>query len=149
MKPSPQNLPLFDAPNVPNSVHEYEQKLKREAHGIRELPTTLPPKIEELRQIRDETAANNEEANSTNETLRENVRKILARWHGSKDKKPHWWSVQALRKELTYGTETSISSACRDLRKPKNGGHTVLPRRLPKSVTEYLLLPDGMKEGDL
>jgi DNA integrity scanning protein DisA with diadenylate cyclase activity len=50
--------------------------------------------------------------------------------------------VQVLA-ECANGTETSVSSAIRDLRKKRCGAHIVIRRRGKCGLSEYCLLPGG------
>jgi hypothetical protein len=68
-------------------------------------------------------------AGEYNKTLMGRVKHVLSTEGG-------WWSVQRLA-PVVHGTETATSSACRDLRKKKNGAHIIERRRIEKQVSEY------------
>ncbi len=104
------------------------------------------PSKEELRQIERATMGNDPHYNGPyNQNLRWRVLARLSAWHresGTHANFVQWWTVQALA-ELANGTETSVSSAIRDLRKKRCGSHTVIRRRGKGGLSEYSLLPGG------
>lgn len=70
------------------------------------------------------------------ELARRNVDRALAALFNGE-----WWSVQRLAVTIE-ATETSASSALRDLRKLKYGGWNVVRRRLENGLSEYRLFPN-------
>ena len=52
------------------------------------------------------------------------------------------WRTYAQIREVCGGTENSVSARCRDFRKPKFGGHTLLRRRVEDvpGLHEYRLI---------
>ncbi len=98
------------------------------------------PTDEELAEIERMTRLNDPAFDGPhNRKLRHRVLAVMSVWY-RKNGVPEFFTVQQLS-PVVRGTETSVSSAIRDLRKKKNGGFTVIRRRLESNVSDYMLLP--------
>ena len=104
------------------------------------------PSKEELRKIERATMGNDPYYDGPyNRKLRWRVLAIMSAWHqqnGTTATLVRWWTVQDLA-VWANGTETSVSSALRDLRKRRCGGHIVIRQRGKCGLSEYSLLPGG------
>ena len=108
------------------------------------------PSKEELRQIERATMGNDPYYDGPfNRKLRWRVLAIMSAWHqqnGTTATLVRWWTVQDLA-VWANGTETSVSSALRDLRKKHCGGYVVIRRRGKGGLSEYSLLPGSNSLG--
>ncbi len=103
------------------------------------------PSDDELAEIERMTRLNDPHFDGKyNRTLRLRVLAILSAWHRRRGQ-PEFFTVQELARRAR-GTETSASSAVRDLRKKKNGGFTVVRRRLEGGLSDYMMLPDQQRK---
>ena len=114
------------------------------------------PSKEELRKIERATMGNDPYYDGPyNRKLRWRVLAVMSAWHNGNDSAAgmvRWWTVQDLA-VWANGTETSVSSALRDLRKKRCGGYVVIRRRGKGGLSEYSLLPGqnglpAMQHGD-
>jgi len=100
------------------------------------------PTDEELAEIERMTRLNDPAFDGPhNRKLRHRVLAVMSAGY-RKNEVPEFFTVQKLA-PVVRGTETSVSSAIRDLRKKKNGGFTVIRGRLENNVSEYMLLPNA------